>query len=360
MRTSPARPAACRTADPTPSAWPWVVLLPSALLLAAPLFGLAPGPAAADVTTGLLASYSFDGHADDDSPNANHGTIVNGVTFVPDRLGNPGAAAEFDGISSYVFVPNSPSLNAPVTELTQAAWISLDGMSLVGSQFAPILMKSTSAANVLMYRMYVTQSVVGVSFNDWNTSSSAAAALSLAEWYHVATVYDGAEVRTFVNGVLIDAQPFVVSIVPNTLDLTIGADFPGLLEVFYGRMDDVRIYSRALSDLDVAELYGSPVTAVPQIGPANVLGHVGEVYPNPMTANASLDYALARGGSVRVTIHDVHGRHLATLPTGIGPGDHTARWNGRDDRGRTAPAGVYFFRVQTPQGIESRRVTRIR
>jgi len=330
------------------------------LILPALLLTLAPGLAAADLTTGLLASYSFDGHADDASANANHGTIVNGVTFVPDRLGNPNGAAQFDGISSYVLVPSSPSLSAAVTELTQAAWISLDGMSQVGSPFAPILMKSTSAANVLMYRMYVTQDVIGVSFNDWNTSTSAAVALNLADWVHVATVYDGAEVRTFVNGARIDARPFAVSVVANSLDLTIGADFPGFLEVFYGRLDDVRIYARALTDSEIDELAGSPTVAVPEIGPATALRSVGTPYPNPMTSHASLDYTLARGGSVQVTVHDVHGRRLATLPAGIAPGDGTVRWNGRDDRGRATPAGIYFFRVRTPQGIESRPVTRIR
>ena len=72
------------------------------------------------VTTGLIARYTFDGHSNDISGNNNHGTN-NGASPVPGRFGQPNMAYYFDGANDYVFVPNSVSLN-PTNAITICAW----------------------------------------------------------------------------------------------------------------------------------------------------------------------------------------------------------------------------------------------
>jgi hypothetical protein len=53
---------------------------------------------------GLLACYPFNGNANDESGNENHGSVF-GATLTSDRLGNPNSAYEFDGSDDYIMIP---------------------------------------------------------------------------------------------------------------------------------------------------------------------------------------------------------------------------------------------------------------
>lgn len=70
--------------------------------------------------------------------------------------------------------------------------------------------------------------------------------------------------------------------------------------------------------------------------------------------------AFAAGGApVRLTALDAMGRHVRTLYAGRTAGETVVRWDGGDARGRTAPSGVYYLRLETPAGVCVRRVTRV-
>lgn len=82
------------------------------------------------------------------------------------------------------------------------------------------------------------------------------------------------------------------------------------------------------------------------------------VSPNPLNPNTELSFYLSGEGPVRVTIYDVQGRLVKTLMDEYrGSGEQRVRWDGSSDRGRTVPSGVYFIRIQTPQGEATRRAT---
>jgi len=76
----------------------------------------------ADINTGLVAYYPFNGNANDASGNGNNG-IVNGATLTADRFGNPNSAYSFNGASDYIRVPNSNSLQL-TNDFTLSAWIN--------------------------------------------------------------------------------------------------------------------------------------------------------------------------------------------------------------------------------------------
>lgn len=76
--------------------------------------------------------------------------------------------------------------------------------------------------------------------------------------------------------------------------------------------------------------------------------HLGANFPNPFNPSTSIDYALPQSGSVHLSVYDVLGRRVRLLvakprhPAGF----YTAAWDGRDDRGRSAASGVYFYLLQ--------------
>ncbi len=83
--------------------------------------------------------------------------------------------------------------------------------------------------------------------------------------------------------------------------------------------------------------------------------------PNPFGRATAISYQVGCAGPVALTVHDVSGRLVRRLESGLRPaGKYVARWDGADGRGRTVPAGVYFVRLNTNGETSSRRVTLIR
>lgn len=82
--------------------------------------------------------------------------------------------------------------------------------------------------------------------------------------------------------------------------------------------------------------------------------------PNPGRGPIALRVELPVATRVRLEIVDTLGRRVRTLVDEVVPaGRREFRWDGRDDRGRLARAGVYLARLVTRLGTESRRLTRL-
>lgn len=313
----------------------------------------------ADITTGLIARYPFDGNANDISGYANNGTIVGGLTLTTDRFGIPNRAYSFNGTDSYILISDSPSLESPTTACTQAAWVLMYGVSNVGEHYNPLIMKSNDIYNSFMYRMIANPDYMGMAVNTWFTSQSVGQNIPLNEWHHVASVFNGSTVRFYYDGAFIGSQFMGYTITPNNRALTIGADTPGILEIFYGKIDDVCIYNRALTDADIVELKNQATpTAVSALTPRF---SVRPAVPNPSSGESRVEYDLAAPDQVDIGVYDVAGHRVRELEAGVrGAGAHVTSWDGREDNGSQAPSGVYFFRLKDEAHVLSARVVRVR
>src|SRR5205823_4913871 len=136
------------------------------------------------------------------------------------------------------------------------------GVSKVGSAYDPIIMKSTLTENAFMYRLSADLGSFGSAYGNWNNQTNAAATFSTNHWYFLAATFDGAKVRYYLNGTPLDSAAFAYTMTADSRALTIGADVPGVLEIFNGKIDDVRLYNRALSPGEVMSLY-TQSTGVP-------------------------------------------------------------------------------------------------
>lgn len=82
---------------------------------------------------------------------------------------------------------------------------------------------------------------------------------------------------------------------------------------------------------------------------------------NPARGPVEAELRLSRPGPVAARIYNVRGALVRTIQDGPAPAGISAlRWDGRDDRGATAPAGIYFLRVETPTGRASHKVALLR
>ena len=81
-------------------------------------------------------------------------------------------------------------------------------------------------------------------------------------------------------------------------------------------------------------------------------------HPNPFNPTTSIEYAVGERGFVTLRIYDVSGRVVRTLVSDTRePGKvHVAVWDGRDGRGRSVSSGVYFYRLETRNLVQTRKM----
>lgn len=221
------------------------------------------------VTSGLVAHYSFEGNASDESGNSNHGTVT-GAVLTSDRNGLPNAACDFDANGDAVVVANSPSLNPP-TAITVAAWYR--PVSFGGTGSDPIVDKAFTSHSAPYYQYHL--SVTGNQYvntpgsfgfsvatggvnNSVNTPNNFWTA---GNWYHVVGTYDSTlasdNLALYVNGSLIGTTSATGAIADYGQDLLIGK-FGNLSNSLFGTIDEVSIYNRALSFGEVQQIAGVP------------------------------------------------------------------------------------------------------
>ena len=130
--------------------------------------------------------------------------------------------------------------------------------------------------------------------------------------------------------------------------------------VLYGRWYADNARSAAFR-FQVFGVHGQ-VPQAPVAVPATSIGaRLYAGFPNPFTAGTSVRYDLATPSSVSLAVYDVSGRLQKRLDsrTIAVPGSYYVAWDGTDDGGRRVPAGVYFYRLVTAQGVQTARVVRI-
>jgi hypothetical protein len=113
---------------------------------------------------------------------------------------------------------------------------------------------------------------------------------------------------------------------------------------------------------DIFQLEGVGVTELPS-HEAATRTRLHQNWPNPFRPSTVVRFDLAAAGEtpVRLEIFDVEGRRVRTLlDAKLPPGEFEARWDGRGDRGEAVAAGVYFYRLVTPESAETRKMVRLK
>ena len=83
--------------------------------------------------------------------------------------------------------------------------------------------------------------------------------------------------------------------------------------------------------------------------------------PNPFNPATAIPFTIREDGYVRLTVYDLLGREVAILTDGyMSTGTHELTWDGRTGNGVSCGSGIYIYRLVTPLGSESRRMTLVR
>jgi Concanavalin A-like lectin/glucanases superfamily len=190
----------------------------------------------------------------DVSGTGNNGT-TSGTTWATG--GKFGAALNFNGTNASVTVPDSTSLDL-TTGMTLEAWVNPNQLG-AGSWRTAIFKQSTNGMVYSLYAHNGTRPLGQVNvLGEQNAVGTAQVALNA--WTHLATTYDGATLRLYVNGTQVASKPQIGSIPASTGPLRIGGNSIWS-EWFRGLIDEVRVYSRALTAGEIQADMATPVGA---------------------------------------------------------------------------------------------------
>jgi hypothetical protein len=79
--------------------------------------------------------------------------------------------------------------------------------------------------------------------------------------------------------------------------------------------------------------------------------------PNPLNPKTEVTFTLSKPGRVRVSVYDLQGRLVNTLLDEVRPvGEQRVTWDGSNARSQRVSSGMYYFRIQAPEGNESKGV----
>lgn len=108
------------------------------------------------------------------------------------------------------------------------------------------------------------------------------------------------------------------------------------------------------SRVRLSELFSSSSFANDQLPTQYALG---ENYPNPFNASTVIRYDLPKPSMVTITIYDMLGRRVNRLVDGERPpGFHQTIWDGTNVHGKPVASGIYFYRIETADFTEAKKM----
>ncbi len=192
----------------------------------------------------------------DSSGNANTGTCVGTNCPAAGVGGKFNASVDFETSTAnddYINFSNPTELNSYGNKISMEAWIKLESIptdpTIIDkglSQFSFYIDSPTNKSRALV--------VAGSS-----QTASGNVLFVVGNWYHVAAVYNGSDIRLYTNGIL-DGTPVSLTgnVVTSNNALLVGSGWSGtnpLAFPFDGIIDEVAIYNRSLSAQEIKEHY---------------------------------------------------------------------------------------------------------
>ena len=214
------------------------------------------------LTTGLVGYWPFCGNANDASGNGNNGTPINGAALTTDRFGNSNSAYSFDGVNDYIEVPHSNSISI-TGDITMSAWVRTNGSN--GQNYQTIISKRETYwtweynmilsyhNNIVHNTKLIGSRAIGAGQQEQVWSNTP---YSQNQWEHWVVNISGGQLKIYKNGILDISQSFSMVPFSQICPLLFGRNsLADISEQFFGSLDDIGIWNRALTASEIQQLY---------------------------------------------------------------------------------------------------------
>ena len=202
---------------------------------------------------GLVAYWPFDEgegkEAMDITGNGHDGEFNDDPKWVEGKFGT---ALEFDGVDDHVIVADDPAF-AIEENITLMTWFSpneaLTGRRLMSKNNSIFVIFDFGNASSIDFLVKPDNTFAESTTTDWK----------VGEWDHFAGTFDGKTMKVYINGELEGDAANNVPIAPSNLELWIGGDDLGnATDHFPGKIDEVRLYEKTLSEADIQKVMETP------------------------------------------------------------------------------------------------------
>ncbi len=234
-----------------------------------------------NLNQGLVAYFPFNGNTNDLSGNGNNATNI-GASLTIDQWGNANSAFKFDGVTNYMEILNNSTIQL-TNAYTLCARVYPTGF-YQGVCFAnSIIDKGWPDFNSGNYnlRFLVTDNPSNSCYNlDTTkenfttqyqyycnaTTMNTTPYVQKNNWYCVIGIFDGNDIKMYVNGVLRYQCNIPGQIGTNSKNLLIGRHGnPTYPYWFKGSLDEIRVYNRALNQQEIDSICNFTPTIVNQV-----------------------------------------------------------------------------------------------
>jgi len=192
---------------------------------------------------GLKARYEFNGDLTDKTGQHATGIVVgSGLTYTADRNGTANAAIKFTGAYGLDLINIPTQAHSSV-----AAWVKCDSSfaSYTAIVLSPICGPALEQVLNKFCAIISTPATTGVVSGPYNKN-----------WHHVVATYDGSYLKLYVDGIYIGFSANKEVLGLNEVKYFVAYNSNN--SHWYGSMDDLRFYTRTLSQTDVTALYKHP------------------------------------------------------------------------------------------------------
>ena len=207
-------------------------------------------------TEGLVGWWPFNGGANDESEFSNNG-VVNGATLTADRFGTINSAYLFDGLDDFI---RSTSVISNIDTVSMSMWIQLN--SNQGGSFIHIGHDSNypecdgfglGNGDGGSYYYAGLNLLTLSSCNGWINST---VDLTVSNWFHLVFVKENLSGSYYLDGDFLGSQNLIAINQPSDSVYFGNVADSGALSM-HGKLDDVGIWNRALTDEEVLGLYNA-------------------------------------------------------------------------------------------------------
>ena len=208
-------------------------------------------------TNDLVGYWPFNGNANDESRNGNHGT-VNGATLVTDKQGNSNGAYNFDGSNDYVELGGIASTMNSSKGISLAMWLNWSGKNSTSSAQYIFLISPSPNGSISVGN----DSLLAVNVTNCNCSNDTRISTKIIpnKWYFIVMTFDLAtsNLKMYLNDTLIGnvSKSLYSYYQTNNSNSRLGNYyFNHVQQYFNGQIDEAFIWNRALTATETSNLY---------------------------------------------------------------------------------------------------------
>jgi hypothetical protein len=199
---------------------------------------------------GAVSWWPGDGTAAD-FVGPNPGVLQGGATFA---VGQVGQGFSLDGMNDYILIAANPPSTTFNTPFSVALWANTSD----GSATQALIARSPAGGNEDWgMDLHTGQHRFWTRDSSQNLSLVAKPGVPSNEWFFQVGVWDGNTIYMYINGVLVGSAP--ASVIDSEENrISIGArDFNALESFFRGKLDEVMLFDRPLTAVEIASLYAA-------------------------------------------------------------------------------------------------------